>query len=103
MFQGNRSSSLALFLSFAALGSISLSVPAFAAGTKYYINNQPGSNCRDGGTHSMTQPWCTFTPINKIGKFSPGDQILLASGSTWNQQMTLTGSGTSNQPITLSS
>jgi hypothetical protein len=103
MNQGNRSSLLVLFLSLAALGSISLSVPAFAAGTRYYINNQPGSNCSDGGTHSMAQPWCTFTPINKIGKVSPGDQILLASGSTWNQQMTLSGSGTSTEPITLSS
>ena len=103
MNQGNRSSLLVLFLSVAALGSISLSVSAFAAGTSYYINNQPGSNCSDGGTHSITQPWCTFTPINKIGKFSPGDQILLASGSTWDQQMTLTGSGAWNQPITLSS
>ena len=103
MILGNRSSLLALFLSFAALGSISLSVPAFAAGTRYYINNQPDSNCSDGGTHSMDQPWCTFTPLNKIGKLSPGDQILLASGSTWDQQMTLTGSGTWNQPITLSS
>src|ERR1700739_2018704 len=103
MILGNRSSLLALFLSFAALGSISLSVPAFAGGTRYYINNQPDSNCSDGGTHSMDQPWCTFTPLNKIGKLSPGDQILLASGSTWDQQMTLTGSGTWNQPITLSS
>jgi hypothetical protein len=103
MILGDRSSLLALFLSFAALGTISFSVPAFAAGTRYYIDNQPGSNCSDGGTHSMTQPWCTFTPINKIGKLSPGDQVLLASGGTWDQQMTLTGSGTSNQPITLSS
>jgi hypothetical protein len=79
------------------------SVPALAAGTEYYINNQPGSNCSDGGMHSMTQPWCTFTPINKVGKLSPGDQILLASGGTWDQQMTLTGSGAWNQPITLSS
>jgi hypothetical protein len=103
MIQGRRSSLLVLFLSFAVLGSIGFSVPALAAGTKYYINNQPGSNCSDDGTHTMTQPWCTFTPINKIGKLSPGDQILLASGGTWDQQMTLTGSGTWNQPITLSS
>jgi len=103
MIQRRRSSLLVLFLSFAVLGSIGFSVPALAAGTKYYINNQPGSNCSDDGTHTMTQPWCTFTPINKIGKLSPGDQILLASGGTWDQRMTLTGSGTWNQPITLSS
>jgi Periplasmic copper-binding protein (NosD) len=103
MNHGNRNSLFVLLLSFVALGTVSLSVPAYAAGTRYYIDNRPGSNCSDGGPHSMAQPWCTFTPINKIGKFSPGDQILLASGSTWDQQMTLAGSGTWNQPITLSS
>jgi len=75
--------------------------PTFAVGTTYYINNQPGSNCSDGGAHSLAQPWCTFSPVNKIRTFASGDQILLAKGTTWNQEMTLGGRGTASEPITL--
>jgi hypothetical protein len=75
--------------------------PARADGTAYYINNQTGSNCSDGGPHSMAQPWCTFAPANRIRTFMPGDQILLARGGAWNQELSLTGRGTANEPITL--
>jgi len=74
--------------------------PAFGA-TTYYVNNRPDSNCSDGGAHSVVQPWCTLSPVNKIKTFSPGDQILLARGSSWNQQLTLAGHGTPSGPITL--
>ena len=78
-----------------------ISTQARAAGTAYYIDNAPGSNCSDGGSHSIRQPWCTFGPANSIRTFLPGDQILLARGSSWNQQLTLGGHGTSDAPITL--
>ena len=89
-------------LMFAALDMVSFARPALAAGTTYYINNQPDSNCSDGGPHSITQPWCTFTPVNRIRAFAPGDQVLLARGGAWNQEMTLGGSGTPSEHITLS-
>lgn len=74
---------------------------ARAAGTAYFINNQAGSNCSDSGPHSAGQPWCTFGPANAIRTFLPGDQILLARGGTWNQELSLTGHGTAEAPITL--
>ena len=74
---------------------------AHAAGTLYYLNNQPGSHCSDGGAHSVAQPWCTFAPLNKIKTFVPGDQILLARGATWNEELSIRGRGTADTPITL--
>jgi hypothetical protein len=79
------------------MGSASLA----SAATTYYINNRSDSNCDDGGPHSIAQPWCTFSPANKIKTFAPGDQILLARGGAWNQQLTITGHGTATEPITL--
>ena len=72
-----------------------------ATGTTYYINNQPGSNCSDGGAHSIAQPWCTFGPTNRLKTFLAGDAILLARGSSWNQELSLAGRGTVSEPITL--
>ena len=79
-----------------------VSAPAHAAGTAYYINNQPGSNCSDSGSHSIAQPWCSFGPANRIRTFLPGDQILLARGGNWNQELSLGGRGNPDAPITLS-
>ena len=87
---------------FIAVGLSGLSATAAAEANQYFINNQAGSHCNDAGPHSMTQPWCSFAPINRVGVLSPGDQILLARGGTWNEQLTLTGSGNVIQPITLS-
>jgi hypothetical protein len=92
---------LAVLFSLAALGTVGFGIPAHA-GTTYYINNQAGSHCSDGGAHSITQPWCTFTPINNMKNFARGDQILLARGGTWNQEMMLAGAGTAAEPIILS-
>jgi hypothetical protein len=103
MSEKKKHSFSAVLFSVGALVSISFCIPACASGTTYYINNSAGSNCSDGGAHSITEPWCSFTPLNAIGTFSPGDQILLASGSSWNQEMMLTGSGTPTEPILLSS
>ena len=75
--------------------------PARADGTAFYINNQASSNCSDDGPHTAAQPWCTFGPANRIKTFAPGDEILLARGSSWNQELSLTGRGTASEPITL--
>ena len=90
-----------LVLLFLVLCLSSFGAPALADGTAYYINNQMGSNCSDGGSHNMAQPWCTFASANRIRTFAPGDQILLARGGSWNQELSLAGHGTTNAPITL--
>jgi hypothetical protein len=81
--------------------SVLFSGTSSANNTTYYVNNLSGSNCSDSGSGTLTQPWCSFTPINNHGAFSPGDQILLARGGSWNQQMSLSGSGTSTGWITV--
>ena len=89
-------------LLFAALpGVAAFATPAYGAGTSYYINNQPGSNCSDEGAHTMAQPWCTFAPANRIRTFTAGDEILLARGGSWDQELSLAGSGTAREPIRL--
>jgi hypothetical protein len=88
----------ALIVFMAAIGFPS---PVFGSGTAYYINNRSDSNCSDGGPHSIAQPWCTFSPANKVKTFSAGDQVLLARGARWNQQLTLAGRGSASEPITL--
>ena len=88
-------------MAFTAFGLTTFSAPSFASGAQYFISNQPGSNCTDAGPHTQAQPWCTFAPINQIKSLLPGDQLLLARGATWDEQLTLTGSGSETQPITL--
>ncbi|MFD0716085.1 OmpL47-type beta-barrel domain-containing protein [Paenibacillus sp. GCM10027626] len=79
-----------------------ISSTTFAANTTYYVNNLPDSNCNNAGAGtSTTEPWCDFIPVNNHGAFGPGDKILLARGATWNQQMTITGEGTSTNLIEL--
>jgi hypothetical protein len=90
-----------LAVSCAVVGILAFGTPARADGTAYYINNQASSNCSDDGPHSVAQPWCTFGPANRIKSFTPGDQILLARGSAWNQELSLAGRGTASEPITL--
>src|SRR5690348_15851685 len=75
---------------------------AFATNTTYYVNNQGGSNCNDANAGTVqASTWCTFNNINSAGAFGAGDQILLARRATWNQEMTITGTGTSGNWITL--
>jgi hypothetical protein len=81
-------------------GTLALAASA-SAGTAYHVNNRPDAHCSDGGPHTAAQPWCTFSPLNKIKTFTPGDQILLARGAEWNQQLTVAGHGTSTEPIKL--
>lgn len=96
---GIRTRALACALS--AIAFVGGSSSAMANAVTYFINNQPGSNCSDAGPHTESQPWCTFTPINQVAVLSPGDQVLLARGSNWDEQLTLAGSGTASAPITL--
>ncbi len=72
----------------------------FPANTTYYISNF-GCSDANAGT-SPSAPWCTFNNVNG-NIFSPGDQLLLAAGSSWNQELDLLGTGTSSNWITLGS
>jgi hypothetical protein len=83
------------------IGVAGFATPAFASGTTYYINNRSDSHCNDGGPHTIAQPWCTFSPANRVKSFGPGDQILLARGGNWNQQLSIAGDGTPTEPIVL--
>lgn len=66
--------------------------------TDYYISNTNGSNTNNG--LSSTYPWKNFNHINNI-TLQPGDRILLHRGSTWNQELNLTGNGTAQNKIIL--
>ena len=96
-----RSSCIAAYLIGSALllgYGLQAHATTYPANTTYYISN---SGCSDtnAGT-SANAPWCTFNNVNG-NTFSPGDQILLAAGSTWNQELDLSGTGTSSSWITL--
>jgi hypothetical protein len=69
--------------------------------TTYYVDNRSGSGCNNAaaGT-SPSAPWCDFAPAN-ARTFTPGEQLLLARGATWNQQLSLNGSGNASSPINL--
>ncbi|QMU78417.1 hypothetical protein GXW83_24630 [Streptacidiphilus sp. PB12-B1b] len=92
---------LTAFLAAAAV-SLVAAAPAQAEGTTYYVNNATGSGCSDSGPGTITVPWCTFTPANAL-TFGPGDELLLASGDTWDQQLTLHGAGSAADHAVLSS
>ena len=48
---------------------------------------------------SQTTPWKTIAKVN-ASKFNPGDQILFKMGETWREQLTVSYSGSSGNPIT---
>jgi hypothetical protein len=82
-----------------------VSAAAGSSPTTYYISQSEGDDARDGqmlkadGTHG---PWKTLAKASTV-TFQPGDQLLLKSGDTWNETLTLHGNGTADQPITLAS
>ena len=75
---------------------------AFAAlpvhATTYYVSQSTGNDSAAGTSDKA--PWKT------LGKASielqPGDSILLKRGDTWNEELWPKGSGTPEQPITIS-
>ncbi|MCE5260062.1 MAG: hypothetical protein LLG44_13545 [Chloroflexi bacterium] len=59
----------------------------------YYISNAPGgpgSNANAGTSEDA--PWRDFTPLHQRS-LAPGDRVLLARGSCWNQQLVINDSG----------
>lgn len=73
---------------------------AFAANTTYYVSSSTGNDSNNGTSQST--PWKTMAKVSSI-TFQPGDRILLKSGDSWNEKLTLKGSGTKASPITITS
>ena len=82
---------------FLALGGVAES--AQSVGTNYYVSTASGCSDSGAGT-SQAAPWCDFTPAN-AHTFVAGDQLLLARGAQWNQQLSLHGNGASGTPVTV--
>jgi len=67
-------------------------------GTTYYVDSVGGSDGSNGT--SVATPWKTLSNVDST-VFSPGDQILLARGGTWDGQLHPLGSGSAQAPIVL--
>ncbi|PDT00959.1 polysaccharidase [Rhizobium chutanense] len=68
--------------------------------TIYYVNSATGSNSNAGT--SADAPFATFWAVENL-KLQPGDSVLLAAGSVYNDQLDLKYSGTVAAPITIGS
>ncbi len=62
----------------------------------YYIDAENGSDTNSG--HSPKSAWSSLEKVNQT-EFKPGDKILFKSGSAWNGQLELKGSGSTEAPI----
>ena len=85
------------------LALVAMVVPvAFAANTQYYIDPN-NSSCSDTGGGTSGTPWCSLAPASSH-VFGPGDQLLLANGSSFTgQTLTIQGQGAPGNPIVVSS
>ena len=62
----------------------------------YYINPAGGSDTHTGLTEE--QPWKTFAPINRL-TLAAGDRVNIIAPGSFDQTLTITGSGTAKKPI----
>ncbi len=69
---------------------------AALSGTTYYVDSVNGSD--DASGRSENTPWKTLDKVNDT-IFSPGDRILLKSGSVFKGQLYPKGSGRAGAPI----
>ncbi|OMD86814.1 MULTISPECIES: S-layer homology domain-containing protein [Paenibacillus] len=87
------------------LGSVTLSnrLPGDGGSSggdgEYYVDSFAGSDNNDGKTPETA--WKTFSVVNQT-TFEAGDRILLKKGGIWNEQLYPKGSGTDEEPITIS-
>jgi hypothetical protein len=71
----------------------------------YYVSASAGNDELSGTSATVdgtAGPWKTLKKASAI-KLSPGDQILLKCGDTWDEELAPTGSGTAKEPILISS
>jgi hypothetical protein len=87
----------------AILGVILVAPPAARAAETYYISSSAGNDAYDGlagkadGSHG---PWKTLARASTL-TCAPGDKLLLRCGDTWNEELTLKGGGTRQEPVTI--
>ncbi len=62
----------------------------------YYIDSTSGNDTNSG--HSPKSAWASIEKVNQT-EFKPGNKILFKSGSFWNGQLELKGSGSADAPI----
>jgi formylglycine-generating enzyme len=70
----------------------------------YYVSSSTGSDTASGTSptrNGAAGPWKTLKRAST--KYAPGDKILLKCGDTWNEDLRPKGSGTSTNPILISS
>ncbi|MGO7205078.1 right-handed parallel beta-helix repeat-containing protein, partial [Rhizobium ruizarguesonis] len=68
--------------------------------TVYYVNSATGSNQNSG--MSEQSAFATLSAVESL-RLKPGDSVLLAAGSVFNEQFDLKYSGTVSSPITIGS
>jgi parallel beta-helix repeat protein len=61
----------------------------------YYVSNS-GNDSKEGTTQETA--WRTISKVNNT-KFAPGDQILFERGGVWREQLKISSSGASGNPI----
>ena len=66
----------------------------------YYVDATGGTDAASG--LSDQEAWGTITKVNSFN-FQPGNSILFKRGETWREQITVSSSGTKENPITYSS
>ena len=82
-------------------------VQQFAHATTYYIDSERGNDFWTGklpagaSTASTEGPWQTLNRL-ATAPLLPGDNVYLACGSTWNETLRITSSGTNGAPIVIS-
>lgn len=67
-----------------------------AFGADYYVD----CNAAAGGDGSISAPWDDASDLTGE-EFAPDDNIYLARGCSWNDEITVTSAGTSGHPITI--
>lgn len=68
--------------------------------TVYYVNSATGSD-RNGGT-GQNSAFATLSKVESL-KLKPGDSVLLAKGSVFNEQFDIKYSGSESAPIKIGS
>jgi len=80
------------------LAAITVFASLTCSATVYYVDSAAGSDSNSGT--STSAPWKTLAHVSSHS-YSAGDQILLKTGSTWREQMSVPSSGASGKPITI--
>ncbi len=79
--------------------------PATTAGRTWYVDSNLGGDNNDGDAASAGTgahgPWRTLARL-MTASLAPGDRVVLACNSVWNETLRLPASGTASQPIVVS-